>query len=302
MTSDLTPKYHRAPNFSINPPEAGGLLELGSIIASIASADEAPINESCHVPIPQDRLFCSHQAGFIDTRARLRSGEYGIVARLVGLEGIGGTASGTFERWAEEMYTVERIDTIYFTPSTEYIRDSMGKEDVKDYVEGTGYSEPVYMPGKRSVDSGRRDRSLASLVVTGLKTARGAGIKMAESRKRGWTAEVGVSLAPTGVPLEVGPKFNTESEMRTEMGFGDSTDFIVGIRVRKLAFKKHWLLRTPGALTSREHIKGATMVSDDPPGEGQVDDILDLGEGEDCAVESEIEIIDGEKIETAWIL
>ncbi|KAI0537279.1 hypothetical protein GGR58DRAFT_502386 [Xylaria digitata] len=284
MTGDLIPKYHRAPNFSINPPEAGGLLELGSIIASIASADEPPINESCRAPIPQDRLFCSHQTGFTDTRARLKSGEYGIVARLVGLEGIGGTLSRTFERCAEEVYTVERIDTIYFTPSAEYIRESMGKEDVKDYVEGSGYREPVYM-------------------VTGLKTARGAGIKIAESRERGWTAEIGVSLASTGVPLDVGPKFSTGNETRKEMSFNDSTDFIVGIRVRKLAFKKHWLLRTPGALTSKEHNKGATMVGDDPLDKGRRDDgILNLGEDEDCVVESEVEIVDGEKVETAWIL
>lgn len=138
MAGTLVPKYHRAPNFSINPPEAGGLLDLGSIIA-----DEPPINDGCRVPIAQDQLFCSHQEGFTATRARLRSGEYGIVARLMGLAGVGGEAARTNGGSEEDVYSVRRVDTIYFTPSTEYVRESMAREDVKEYVEGSGY-EPVY--------------------------------------------------------------------------------------------------------------------------------------------------------------
>lgn len=143
MASTLVPKYYRAPNFSINPPEAGGLLDLGSIIADVASADEPPINEGCRVPIAQDRLFCSHQEGFTATRARLRSGECGVVAKLMGLAGVGGEVARTHGRSEEDVYSVRRVDTIYFTPSPEYVRESMAKEDVKEYVEGSGY-EPVY--------------------------------------------------------------------------------------------------------------------------------------------------------------
>ncbi|KAI1740734.1 hypothetical protein F4680DRAFT_85102 [Xylaria scruposa] len=264
MASTLVPKYHRAPNFSINPPEAGGLLELGSIIADVKNADEPPINEHCRVLIPQGQLFCSHQNGFTATQAQLRSGGYGIVAKLMGLEGIGGELLRSYEKNAEDVYGVRRIDTIYFIPTPEYIRESMAKADVKDYVEGSGY-EPVYM-------------------VTGLKTARGPSVTITKAKKADATVEVGVDLTSTGLPLKVGPKFGMGKETRYEMGFDESTDFIAGIRVRKLAYKKHWLFRIPGALIIKEYNNGATMVDDDLMRKGQEDDILDLGEEEDHVV------------------
>jgi hypothetical protein len=98
------------------------------------------------------------------------------------------------------------------------MEESMNQKDVKDYVIGTGY-DPVYM-------------------VTGLKTARGPSVKMTKSKKGTVTAELGLQQ-PGGLPLELGPKFNTLKEIRTFMGFEDSTDFIIGIRARKLVYKRH---------------------------------------------------------------
>jgi hypothetical protein len=279
MASQPIPKYYIAPNFSIPPVEAGGILELGSIIAGVASADE-PLNEDCHVRIPLAKLFCSHQRGFTVTKSRMTSGEYGVWAKLVGVDGVGGELSWAPERSAEDVYHFRSIDTIYFNPSEEYMEESMDQDDVKDYVMGSGY-DPVY-------------------IVTGLKTARGPSVRMSKSRKLKGTVELGLQ-EPGGLPIELGPKFNTSKEARQEMGFEDSTDFIIGIRVKKLMYKKHWLTWAPGALVAKEHNKGATMVDDDVVKKGG-DEVVDLGDDTDGQIEVETEEVDGETLEMAWVV
>lgn len=142
----------------------------------------------------------------------------------------------------------------------------------------------------------------ASIVVTGLKIATGSSVKIASVKKKGAVAEIGADLTSIGVPFEIGPKFNLERETRDEIGFDESTDFIAGIRVRKLAYKKHWLLRTRGTLTAMEFTKGATMVDDDYMGEAPGEEILDLGEADGLIAEHEIEIVDGEAVGIGWVL
>jgi hypothetical protein len=279
MVSQPIPKYHIAPNFSIPPIEAGGTLELGSIIAGVASADE-PLNECCHVCIPTAKLFCSHQRDFTATKSRMTSGEYGLWAKLVGIDGVGGELSWAAERSAEDVYYFRSIDTIYFNPSQDYIEESMNQDDVKDYVVGSGY-RPVY-------------------IVTGLKTARGPSVRMSKSRKLKVTVELGMQK-PGGLPIEVGPKFNSSKEARQEMGFEDSTDFIIGLRVKKLMYKKHWLTQAPGGLVAQEYKKGATMVDDDVVKKGG-DEVVDLGDDTEDQIEIETDEVDGETLEMAWVV
>lgn len=287
MTTKQIPKYHIAPNFCIPPAEAGGFLQLGSIVASVADVDE-PINEGCRVSIPISKLFCSHQKSFRATKSRMVSGEYGLWARIVGIDGFGGELSWAPERSADDVYFFRGVDTIYFNPSQEYMEESMNQSDVKDYMVGSGYG-PVYM-------------------VTGLKTARGPSVKMFKTEK--WTniAELGLQQ-PAGLPIELGPKFNTSQEERQAMGFEDSSDFIIGIRVKKLMYKKHWkqwLRRTPGNLIAKQHNKGATMVDDDVVKNG-CDEIVDLGEDfefgdSERGLHVETEILGSESLQTAWMV
>ncbi|KAH0441204.1 hypothetical protein CcaCcLH18_02114 [Colletotrichum camelliae] len=286
MTSQQIPKYHIAPNFSIPPIEAGGILELGSIIASVADADE-PINVDCHVRIPISKLLCGHQYGFSATKSRMATGEYGIWAQVVGVDGLGCELSWAPERSAEDVYYFRRIDTIYFNPTQEYIEESMSKDDVKDHVVGTGYC-PVYM-------------------ITGLKTARGPSVKMSKGRK--WTNTIELGLQePVGIPIQLGPKFDTSRETRQEMGFEDSTDFIIGIRVKKLMYKRDWiqrLKRKPGKLVAKQHNKGATMVDDDVV--KVYDEVVDLDDDSETEdPEGEVQISEekagSETLKTAWVL
>ncbi|KAH6997702.1 hypothetical protein BKA56DRAFT_565918 [Ilyonectria sp. MPI-CAGE-AT-0026] len=279
MSNQQIPKYHIAPNFSIPPVQAGGILELGSIIASVATADE-PINEDCHVRVPISKLFCSHQKRFSATKAHMTGGKYGVWAKLVGVDGVGGELSWAPERSAEDVYHFRSIDTIYFNPSQEYMEESMNKDDVKDHLVGSGYGH-VFM-------------------VTGLKTARGPSVRMSKSTK--WKNTVKLELQqPGGLPIKLGPKFDTSKEARQEMGFEDSTDFVIGIRVKKLMYKKHWLTRGPGALAAKEHNEGATMVDDDVV-KMDGDEVVDLGDDTEGEIEVETEGASGETLKTEWVV
>ncbi len=279
MDTQQIPKYHIAPNFSIPPAEGGGILELGSIIANIADADE-PVNADCHVRIPISKLFCSHQTGFSATRSSMMSGEYGIWAKSVGVEGVGGELSWAPQQSAEDVYRFRGIDTIYFNPSQEYVEESMSKDDVKDHMVGSGY-RPVYM-------------------VTGLKTARGPSVRMSQSKMRTNTVKLGL-WAPGGLPIELGPKFSTSKEKKQEMGFEDATDFIIGIRVKKLMYKKHWLTRTRGELVWKQHNKGATMADSDAVADNGLDEVIDLGDDSEGQIQVETEEGGNEILETAWV-
>ncbi|OPB42087.1 hypothetical protein A0O28_0032040 [Trichoderma guizhouense] len=280
MLSRPVLKYHIATNFSIPPVEAGGILQLGSIIANVASADE-PLNDDCHVQIPQDKLFCSHQKGFTAIKSHMTRGDYGVWAKFVGLVGLGGELGWASKRSTEDIYYFRSIDTIYFNPSQAYMNDSMHQNDIKDYLVGSG-EDHVYM-------------------VTGLKIARGPSVKMAETRRFQAAGNLGLQ-EPGGSSFELGPKFGISKEMRQEAGFEDSTDFIIGIRVRKLMYKKHWLTRTSGALLAKEYNKGATMVDDDAARNG-ADEAVDLGDdGMEAQTEVETETIDSKITQTVWVI
>ncbi|KAH8600193.1 hypothetical protein B0O99DRAFT_464589, partial [Bisporella sp. PMI_857] len=207
--------YHSPPNHSINPLDKKGILQLGSIIVDIDSAEE-PLTEECHVSIPPTKnIQRSQQRGFTARMSSMRRGDFGVWAKLVGTDGIGGELSYAPERSGEDIYHFRAVDTEYFSPSKDYLRNSMEADVVDMYV--TEHKVPVYM-------------------VTGLKTARGPSVWMATGKSDEAKLELGLQQ-PGGVPIELGPKLDVSREARREMGFEDSDDFIVGIRVKKLVYK-----------------------------------------------------------------
>ncbi|UKZ62536.1 uncharacterized protein TrAtP1_003781 [Trichoderma atroviride] len=279
MSSQPVPKYHIAPNFSIPPIEAGGILQLGSIIANVESADDEPINKSCHVRIPQAELFCGHQKRFTAKRSWMERGDYGVWAKFIGIGGIGGELNWAPERSTEDVYHFRSLDTIYFNPAYTYMEESMQQQDVKDYFVGSGNNH-VYM-------------------VTGLKTARGPSVRMHNSFKFKASGELSLN-GSANLPVEFGPRFNTSKDTRWDHGFEGSTDFIIGIRVRKLMYKKHWLTRIQNTLLAKEHNKGATMVDDDM--EKRVDKIIDFDDDAGSQFERRTECIDGDVNEILWVI
>jgi hypothetical protein len=240
--SGMVPTYHMAPNFSIGPP--GVELELGLVYEEITDiGSENPLNKDDYLSIPQHELYCDHKGGFTAKRSDLKSGEYGVWAKYVGMNGIGGELSWNPERTADDTYTFERVDTIRFQPTEDYESRTMHLKQVGDYVKGSGYQCPVYM-------------------VTGIKIAQKPAVSIKSTKKQVTKAEVGIT-DPSGIPLEVGTKLNTTKDATDELEFTESTDFVFGIRWRKLFYKKALFSRKVGKLQSEQHNKGATLVDSD---------------------------------------
>lgn len=234
--------YHLVPNFSIGPP--GVELELGLVFEDITSVgSENPLNKDNCVSIDKRELYCDHKVGFTARRVDMNKGEYGIWAKYVGLNGIGGELSWDPERTADDTYKFGRLDTIRFQPSADYLFRTMQLKQVHEYVKGSGYQCPVYM-------------------VTGIKIAHKPGVSVKSTKKQQIKAEIGVNN-PGGIPFQFGPKISNTAEVTDELEFKESTDFVIGIRWRKLFYKKSFFSRKIGSLQSEQYNRGATLLDSD---------------------------------------
>jgi hypothetical protein len=268
--------YHLAPNFSTGPVPLGP-VDLGSILSSLDDIDV--LNERSYTAIPQAETYCHHKTGFTAKRSEMRKGEYGIWAQFVGQMGIGGELRWSHESTDEDAYTFKRLDTIYFTPTPAYLKASMNASDVADWVDGANFA-PVYM-------------------VTGLKIARGPSVNMKKGKTREFSGQLGLQN-PAGVPLNVGPKLILSDGRQSEEGWEESDDFIFGIRVKKLMYKRAWLSSKRGDLKSLDHYKGATLLDDDDSESEEEEDVVEIDmEGEWDGREEVQEVDDG--TETVWI-
>ncbi|RSL76630.1 hypothetical protein CEP51_009787 [Fusarium floridanum] len=161
----------------------------------------------------------------------------------------------------------------------------MKELDVAEYVEATGWA-PVYL-------------------VTGLKVAVQPSVQMSTSKGFSASGEAGVTEA-TGLPVNVGPRVDLEGQDQSSQGWKTSDDFIFGIRVEKLVFKRRWFSRQrrdEGPLQSKLFTRGAQLVGDDSDSdeEDEEDEIVELELGEDLdGMEKVSEMENGE--ETLWVL
>ncbi|KAG4444054.1 hypothetical protein IFR05_000514 [Cadophora sp. M221] len=272
----MKPTFHLAPRLTIIPPPDGP-LHLGTIIDNLT--DVEPLNESCRLPLPtKEQKHTS--TGFVATRSELIKGKYGIWAKFAGIEGIGGELSLSNERTAEDTYRFEKLEEISFTATKAYMTESMNKPDVKEFVEGGGW-DPVY-------------------IITGLKIARGPSVELKKGKKLAVKANLGLTH-PGGVQgFDVGPKAEYETDPSSSVTFEKSDDFIYGIRVKRLYFKRGLFLKKPGGVVGEHFHSGATLVDNDSVFGNNLDEVEEgeIGD-EDEEVEDKEWVVDGEE---TWVV
>ena len=248
------PTYYVAPNFT-TPPFPNGPLELGTLVEDLRQC--YPINQGAtnRVPIPEGQRYVDVKE---DVNASLRmslGGEASILAKILD-RSIGGDASLKGEKKDEDVYKIQKLETVYFHPQPSYIKKCLQLSDVKDYNEMADYKEPVYL-------------------ITGLKIAWGATISTEHDRDFEGKVEGGIQ-APGG-PVDVQMKARAEVSGTSGMvsSFGKPADFVLGVQVQKIYHKRAFLVGKP-ALKVGRMTKGATLVDDDEPKVEGVEDEIEF--------------------------
>lgn len=266
MSLNPKPSYHLCPSFTI-PPPPNGHLDLGSILTNLDSEGiDNPLNIYSRVAVPDTHIYPRNgpdeKQGFTLTLKELRSGEAGIWAKIFAI----GSAGFKFlaERSDDETLTVEKLLTRYFSPTREYMNESLESAHVLSYLEDTERKQPLYM-------------------VTGYMYVEGA--RLSRARNKNLQAGVEASATDLNIHSDVGGNAGYTRSNSSSSGFSGSTPFILGLRVRKISWEKG------GASKMTDQVAGATL-SDTTLAK---DDVLyNVKLEDDAIVEGEtIDVIDG---------
>ncbi|KAI9654674.1 MAG: hypothetical protein M1821_005881 [Bathelium mastoideum] len=238
MAPSQTPTYFLAPHFSIAPPPKGP-IKLGSIVKDLQTWEV--INDDCYHEIPEDKIFKFRKSGFTATRSRMCRREFGIWSIFVGEQGTPAELKWSMEKGEEDEYKFEGEETIYFNPTTEYVKASVDEINVLEWIQGTNF-DPVYM-------------------ITRLKVALRPSFKLMKSKKSETIGQLPIQQ-PAGLPLDLGSRINSTTEETTKEGWEHSEDFIVGIHVKKLVYQRGWLTGSVGKLEASDYHTGAQLLDD----------------------------------------
>ncbi|KAL6900067.1 hypothetical protein GGI43DRAFT_406227 [Trichoderma evansii] len=243
------PTYHLPPNFSTPPPPKGP-FHLGTIIKDFDRKEQMyPLNHgkdkngnAKRIAIDKDDIYTDHKGGFEATRWRLKSGELGLWAKCVGVDGLGGGASTSGKCSENDTYKFDSVDTEYFYPSPSYISQCMGLSDVKEYTEVTKYKKAVYL-------------------VTGVKVAKGASVRLEADSEIIGKLEVNMNN-PVLASVQLGPRAGGRVQEKPVDDFEESSDIVVGIQCLKIYYKSS-LFGAGKKLKDVVYTDGATFLGDE---------------------------------------
>ncbi|KAH6636430.1 hypothetical protein F5144DRAFT_179154 [Chaetomium tenue] len=231
------PTYHFLPNLATRPfPD--GPLDLGTVVEDLQ--EFYAINQgNSRVAIPDGQRYIDVKGNVMASAKSSFSG----MSRLhaTAFHGsIGGDVSLRAQRIDEDVYTIARLETAYFYPSRSYIKQCLRLVEVKDYLDMADYKEPVYL-------------------VTGLKIARGATVSTKHGREFTSTARAHAQVPAGLADARVGAQAGVSVVSQVMSSFSTPTDFVVGVRVLKLYYKRGFFGGQPSLVTKRE-VKNAVLT------------------------------------------
>ncbi|KAK2601745.1 hypothetical protein QQS21_004733 [Conoideocrella luteorostrata] len=135
------PTYHVAPNFTTRPD---GPHDLGTLVEDLVQY--FPINQGSAnpVPIPDGQRYTDVKQDVVANPKDSVSGEGSILAKALG-RSIGGDASLKGKRMNEDVYSIKKLETIYFSSRPSYISKCLQLQDIKDYNETADSKEHMYL-------------------------------------------------------------------------------------------------------------------------------------------------------------
>ncbi|KAJ4305482.1 hypothetical protein N0V90_001013 [Kalmusia sp. IMI 367209] len=261
------PTYRLAPNWTTRPfPD--GPYELGTLVEDIE--EYYPINQGATnlVPIPDGQRYSDSKEDISASVKTSRSGEASIFAKVLD-RSIGGDASLKGQKSDEDVFKIEKLETVYFFPNRSYINKCLKLRDVKEYIETGSYEHPVYL-------------------ITGLKIAWGATISTERDRAFEGGAGISATIPSEAIDVNIGTKASLSGNSAIPSSFGKGADFILGIQLQKIYHKKKFW--TAAKIVEVEKVrKGAVLVDNDELKEDEDND-----DTEDQFIFAEME--DGEQV------
>ncbi|KAI0977231.1 hypothetical protein F4678DRAFT_412228 [Xylaria arbuscula] len=235
------PTYHIAPNFTTRPfPD--GPLELGTLVEDIKQY--YPINQGAtnRVPIADGQRYSDVKENIDASVMTSHTGECSVLARVLD-RSIGGEISLKGQRVEQDIYKINRLETVYFYPQRSYINKCLLLPEVHEYLEMGDYNDPVYL-------------------ITGLKLAWGATVFTQHGKELDGKSEGGISVP--GIPVDVDIKAKAQVGRQTGIlsMFKKPADFVLGVQVQKIYHTKRFL-STERRLRIERRTRKAVLVDDE---------------------------------------
>ncbi|KAM0085342.1 hypothetical protein ACKRZS_002368 [Fusarium odoratissimum] len=143
----------------------------------------------------------------------------------------------TTEKLNEEIFTFETLETTEFIPTSDYLQNCVESRDVREWLERSGSSKPLY-------------------IITGLKSVTGASANTLKSHTVGGNLSVevdGTIWSGGTVPIGGGP--GIEGKTGTSQGIKwEGGNFVFAFRVSKVRVKK-----TGKVKSEDQYTKGANL-------------------------------------------
>jgi len=186
-----------------------------------------------------------------------KGGSFGLFASFMSAVGLGADLSGNIKSGRSLDIEVDRLQTVMFDPSAEYLEETLNLPKNLAYLRDQRFKRSLYL-------------------VTGVKTAYGAKLTRSRSEQRGGDVKVGIS--PNVPGLEIGPTASyTQTGKVTERVQGP-TDFVFAYRLNKLHYS-----RTRSKYVQQKFTSGALYSDEvDPEDEAEAVDAAE-SEGEEFA-------------------
>ena len=236
-----------SPEFTIPPPPTGP-LRLGVLLADPKELNSI-ICEARNIEL-HSPIFRSTQDRFEFSSSRIHGKSGGVWSSFL-RGGLG--ADAATRREDSVMMACDRLETQWFSPTMDFVGECLQHREVKAFTRAKR-RKPLYM-------------------VTGIKVAQGAQLRMAQRKPSSISAGaelgVGVDVVAAGVPVSVGPSVSVSRTVIS--GFESasySTDFVFAYKLRKLNFSEiRPYIRThdAGVKTSQEKAAPDQPPTSEPP-------------------------------------
>ncbi|EEQ31849.1 hypothetical protein McanMca71_007798 [Microsporum canis] len=213
----FSPTYFLCPLADPVPAAPEGPLALGSVLKS-PNVPLSPLNRDAALTPP--KVVSTVETDWQKSVSDSTSMSFGIFASFMELVlGAGADVSVDHSRANHSNFAFDKLTTLSFEPTLEYIKEALQAAGVRQYRDSRGLA---------------RCKSL--YIVTGLKLASGAAIRYVSQHGPGIAAQVGVDGSAAGVPISVGPTGHWARERTQETSFYRGDEFIFAYRLHKISF------------------------------------------------------------------